>query len=292
MSELLIAERQDLQDIADKLKAKTGKTDGMSFPNGFKEAIDELGQGGSGSSNEMFSVCTFKTTVLNEDNQDGIFFAPNIQLKSDSVVLGSLYTSNCAEVSSGTSLETSVDCTVGDLVIASIITRDTLTLSDGWTLISTSNVNSTDTTGNGQRLSFAYKYASNITESITVTQASSQRLYITMVALQGATGFVDNGYSYVNAEAGSITVQKPSGLVLFGCSAPLWSSTSPYPLWITSNDSVIIQLGTSTQSRLSVILDETDDTEVTITSGGTTSTLIVGSLTIKGIDSFNKRIQY
>lgn len=49
MAELLIAERQDLQDIADKLKAKIGKTDGMSFPNGFKEAIDELGQGGSGT---------------------------------------------------------------------------------------------------------------------------------------------------------------------------------------------------------------------------------------------------
>ena len=250
-------------------------------------------EGGSNSSNEMISITTFKTTtVLNEDNQSKMFFSLDVQLKSDSVIMDCLYTYNCAELSSGTSLSNSVSCSVGDLIIASIITRDTLTLSDGWTLISTSGINSTDTSGNGQRLSFAYKYATNTTESITVTQASSQRLYITMVALRGATGFVDNGYSYVNSESASITVTKPSGLTLFGCSAPLWSTSSPYKLWTTSNDSVMIQLGTSTQSRLGVILDETDDTEVTITSGGTTSTLIVGSLTIKGIDSFNERIQY
>lgn len=49
MGELLIAERQDLQDIADKLKAKVGRTDKINFPNGFMDIVDELGQGGNAS---------------------------------------------------------------------------------------------------------------------------------------------------------------------------------------------------------------------------------------------------
>lgn len=58
MGELLIAERQDLQDIANKLKAKTGKTDVMRFPNGFINAIDELGKGGSGGTNTSDATAT------------------------------------------------------------------------------------------------------------------------------------------------------------------------------------------------------------------------------------------
>lgn len=193
------------------------------------------------------------------------------------------YTYKCVGESGVTSLSASVECNVGDLVIASIITRDTLTLSNGWTLISTSGINSTDTYN--QRLSFAYKYAESTTETITVTQASSQRSYITMVALQGATGFVDNGYSYADSKGKNITVEKPSGLVLFGCSAPLWSSTSPYEVWTTSNDSPVIQLGNTVQSRLGVILDQSEDTEVTI-SNNVETTLIVGSLTIQGMVGF------
>jgi hypothetical protein len=196
-----------------------------------------------------------------------------------------LYTYNCEETSSGTSLTSSVDCGVGDLVIAAIITRDTLTLSDGWTLISTSDVN--NTSGNGQRLSFAYKYATSKRESITVTQASSQRLYINLVALQGATGYVDNGYSYENTAATSITVAKPDGLVLWACSAPLWFTSEPYPIWTVSNDSVVLVLGTSTQSRLAVVLDESTDESVTFTAPSDT-TMIIGSLTITGMSGFTE----
>lgn len=79
------------------------------------------------------------------------------------------YTYNCVENSGGTSQASSINCSIGDLIIASIITRDTFTLSDGWTLISTSELNSEYVSGNGQRLSFAYKYAENTTETITVT---------------------------------------------------------------------------------------------------------------------------
>lgn len=196
------------------------------------------------------------------------------------------YTYSCLETSEGTELSSAVSCSVGDLIIACIVTRDTLTLSDGWTLISTSNINSTDTAGNGQRLSFAYKYAEAVTESITVTQASAQRLYINLVALSRATGFVDNGYHYENSSTTSITVERPSGLVLWACSAPSWATSSPYPLWTVSNNSPVLQLGLNTASRLGTVLDQTNDETVTFHAEMGGSTMIVGSLTISGMDKF------
>lgn len=197
------------------------------------------------------------------------------------------YTSSATQLVSGTSLTASVNCAVGDLVVAAIATRDTLSVSDGWTLVSTSGINSTDTTGNGHRLSWAYKFATSTTESITVTQATAQRLYINMVALQGATGVVDSGYSYLdNTTDTSITVAKPSGLILWGMTAPLWSQTTPYAVWTASNEMPIIQLGESTQSRLGIGLDQSSDESVTIKPGDTTAPLTVGSLTVQGMDKF------
>lgn len=178
-----------------------------------------------------------------------------------------------------TSLSHSISCNIGDLVIATIMARDTITLSDGWTLISTSNVNSTDTT-NGQTLSFAYKYAETANETITVTQASEQRLIINLVAFKGATEFIDNGYSYADSEVASITVNKPEGLILFACTAPLWSNDGR---WTISNNSYYTQ--PLTLPRLMISLDQSDDTEVSF-YGGALSTMICGSLAILGIDKF------
>lgn len=195
------------------------------------------------------------------------------------------YSESATQLSSGTELTATVNCYVGDLVVAAIATRDTLTISDGWTLISTSGTNSADSYN--QRLSWAWKFAENETESITVTQASEQRLYINMVALQGATGVTDNGYSYRDdTTSGNMTVEKPDGLVLWGLSTPLWGTTAPYPLWTASNDSPIIQLSTDAQSRLGIAVDQTDEVSVTFQSGSNESTMIVGSLTVHGMDKF------
>jgi len=191
-------------------------------------------------------------------------------------------TFSAKETTAGTALTSSVNCAVGDLVVAAIATRDTLTLSDGWTLISTSDVNSTDTDTNGHRLSWAYKFAESTTESITVTQASEQRLYINMVALQGATGVTDNGYFYADDAASTrITVTKPEGLVLWGMTAPLWGSTA----WTASNNMPIIQLGSGTQQRLGIGLDQSDETSVTIVPSSATP-LTVGCLRVQGMDKF------
>lgn len=297
----------DLTSVADSIRAKVGKSDKLEFPSGFKSAIDSITKSEiknqdititeNGTYTPASGFTGFGSVKVEVESSlppgVGIYYigtaSSTFALDFESLCNGysrkPLYTYNCEEASGGTSLTSSVDCGVGDLVIAAIITRDTLTLSDGWTLISTSDVN--NTSGNGQRLSFAYKYATSKRESITVTQASSQRLYINLVALQGATGYVDNGYSYEDTAATSITVAKPDGLVLWACSAPLWFTSEPYPIWTVSNDSVVLVLGTSTQSRLAVVLDESTDESVTFTAPSDT-TMIIGSLTITGMSGFTE----
>ena len=188
------------------------------------------------------------------------------------------------ETTAGTELTASVECNPGDLVVAAIATRDTLTLSDGWTLVSTSEINSADTAGNGQRLSWAWKFAESAMESIVVTQASEQRLYINMVALTGATGVIDNGYSYVDdASASTITVNKPDGLVLWGLTNPVGSTGNQ---WTSTNDIPIVQLGTDTCARLAIGLDQTNETSVTFAPGSSGTTMIVGCLTVQGMEKF------
>lgn len=189
--------------------------------------------------------------------------------------------SNTAEGSSVTELSCSIDCAIGDTVVVAIATRDTLTLSSGWNLISTSGINSADTT-NGQRLSWAYKIAESTSETITVTQASSQRLYINMIALTGVAELVDNGYTYRDdTTSGELTVSKPSGLVLWSMATTAWLSYTPYKVWSASNNIYIIQLGSSTASRLGLGYDETEETSVTLTSGTDSSTMIVGCLSVR-----------
>lgn len=300
-------EESSLILVADSIRAKAGKSDKLEFPSGFKSAIDSISKSEiknqdititeNGTYTPASGFTGFGSVKVEVEGSlppgVGIYYIgtanSTLELDFESLCNGylykTLYTYNCAELSSGKSLTSSVDCGVGDLVIAAIVTRDTLTLSDGWTLISTSGVNSADTYG--QRLSFAYKYATSGRESITVTQASSQRLYINLVALQGATGYVDNGYSYENTEVTNITATKPDGLVLWACSAPLWSNSPPYQIWTVSNDSTVLTLGASTQSRLAVVLDESTDESVTFTAPGS-STMIIGSLTITGMSGFTE----
>lgn len=186
---------------------------------------------------------------------------------------------SATEVASGTSLTATINCCVGETIVAAIATRDTLTVSDGWNLISTSDVNSADTT-NGQRLSWAYKVAESTTESITVTQASAQRLYINMIALSKGVSLVDNGYTYKNNTDGrTITVSKPSGLVLWGMTSPSWATSNP--IWKASNGIYIVQLGSSTQSRLGIGYDSTEEMSITFTPN-TNTTIIVGCLSVIG----------
>ena len=198
----------------------------------------------------------------------------------------SYYKDSAAEVQSGTALTSQVACNVGDLVIAAIVVRSALTLSDGWTLIGTSTPIAGDEFN--QSLSWAYKYAESTSESITVTQATANRIYINMCALQGATGFTDNGFVYDTATNTNLfTVTRPSGLVLWAASKPTWGTSKPYGQWAISNNSSFTALDqATTQPRLALFYDQSKDTEVTFTTSTSTGVRTFGSLTIQGMTAF------
>ena len=208
---------------------------------------------------------------------------------SPSVTAGELiphYKDSSIEGTGVTTLTSQVACNVGDLVIAAIVTRSPLTVSDGWTLISTSTVISGDSTN--QILSWAYKYAESESESITVTQETANRAYINMCSLQGATGYVDNGFVYDTAtDTTSFTITKPSGLTLWAASKSTWHTASPHGAWTISNDSPSTQLDqASTQPRLALFYDQSNDSSVTFTTSLSTGVRTFGSLTIQGMTAF------
>ena len=196
------------------------------------------------------------------------------------------YKDSAAEVTSGTTLTSQVACNVGDLVIAAIVTRSPLTVSDGWSLISTSTAIDGDKFN--QILSWAYKYAESESESITITQETANRIYINMCSLQGATGYIDNGFVYDTAtDTTSFTITKPSGLTLWAASKPTWNTSSPHGAWTISNNSPSTQLDqSSTQPRLALFYDQSNDSSVTFTNGTSTGVRTFGSLTIQGMTAF------
>lgn len=198
----------------------------------------------------------------------------------------SVYKSTPNEIASGTELTTSIGCTVGDMVVATFAIRGTTyTISEGWTFLGISDAESSS----NQRTGFAYKFAESTTESITITQDSAGRIYTNLVSLTGATGITFNGFMLEEGVT-SVTAEKPDGLVLWGLSSNLWGTSSPYKLWEVSNneDIRLIQLGTTTASRLLTALDQSNDANVTFTyvaSTGTTN-ISYGSCTITGIPGF------
>lgn len=73
---------------------------------------------------------------------------------------------------------------------------------------------------------------------------------------------------------------------MWGCSANAWSTTSPYGQWKSSNNAYLVDAGTDVQSRLGVFLDQSKVDEVTFTPASSSTLMIVGSLTIQGMDDF------
>lgn len=195
-----------------------------------------------------------------------------------------------AEVASDTTLTASVECNIGDLVIAAFVARSALvSLSDGWTLISTSqSVNEINaTTTYYHTLSFAYKYATSDSENITIVQEAAGRMYINLASFAGATGFEEHDYQYVDGSAVSdmtyaVFNRPDKPLILWGATRYLWS-TSNYPVWELSNNSKTVQLGNSTQSRLLLAIDSSTDNAVTFNTNVTTTAdaYLCGALSIQ-----------
>ena len=220
---------------------------------------------------------------------------PTIPTKTSELENDSGYVSNlptvqnvvCNDVDSATTLDTTITCEVGDLILAQIIVRSALTLPTGWSLLRT--IPAVETQYN-QTLSFAYKRATSTSETLTVTQASAGRIYTNLVRLSNATSI-----SYIqscektNTGATSISSTKPvtPNMVIWGVSSTLWQTSSPYGNWTYSPST----LGyyslpqASKQPRLGTFIDSSGAGERTFTamfSSESSAALMCGAVEIVG----------
>ena len=212
------------------------------------------------------------------------------QLENDSGYVSNLPTVQnvvCNDVDSATTLDTTITCEVGDLILAQIIVRSALTLPTGWSLLRT--IPAVETQYN-QTLSFAYKRATSTSETLTVTQATAGRIYTNLVRLSNATSI-----SYIqscektNTGATSISSTKPvtPNMVIWGVSSTLWQTSSPYGNWTYSPST----LGyyslpqASKQPRLGTFIDSSGAGERTFTamfSSESSAALMCGAVEIVG----------
>lgn len=218
---------------------------------------------------------------------------PTIPTKTSELINDSGYVSNlpivrnvvCNDVDSATTLDTTITCEIGDLILAQIIVRSALTLPTGWTLLRTIPAVETST---NQTLSFAYKRATSTSETLTVTQATAGRIYTNLVRLSNAVSI-----SYIqscektNTGAQSISSTKPvtPNMVIWGASSTLWQTSSPYGNWTYSPSTLdYYSLPQSTkQPRLGTFVDSNGAGERTFTiSTSGSNSLMCGAVEIVG----------
>ena len=193
----------------------------------------------------------------------------------------------CNDVDSATTLDTTITCEVGDLILAQIIVRSALTLPTGWTLLRT--IPAVETSSN-QTLSFAYKKATSTSETLTVTQATAARIYTNLVRLSNAASI-----SYIQSceKTGtgikSISSTKPvtSNMVIWGASSITWNNPSPYGDWTYSPSTLDYYSlpQASRQPRLGTFIDSSGAGERTFTgalSNGNGNAMMCGAVEIVG----------
>ena len=218
---------------------------------------------------------------------------PTIPTKTSELINDSGYVSNlptvqnvvCNDVDSAATLDTTITCEVGDLILAQIIVRSALTLPTGWTLLRT--IPAVDPPTN-QTLSFAYKRATSTSETLTVTQATAGRIYTNLVRLSNAVSV-----SYIQSceKTGtgikSISSTKPvtTNMVIWGAASSTWNANSPSGDWTYSPSTLDYYSlpQTSRQPRLGTFVDSSGAGERTFTISYDSSTSIIcGAVEIVG----------
>lgn len=174
----------------------------------------------------------------------------------------------CNDVESAATLDTTITCEIGDLILAQIIVRSALTLPTDWTLLRTIPAVETST---NQTLSFAYKRATSTSETLTVTQATAGRIYTNLVRLSNAVSV-----SYIQSceKTGtgikSISSTKPvtPNMVIWGASSTLWNNPSPYGDWTYAPSTLDYYSlpQTTKQPRLGTFIDSSGAGERTFTA--------------------------
>lgn len=182
--------------------------------------------------------------------------------------------SNSDEIASGTSLSITITAAIGKLIILAVTTRDNITsITSGWTqMVESPHI---ITSAYEQRNYIYYKIATATSETVTVTQASAQRLYLTGLCFDTTTiPTVDTALSVLSPTYNYIQYTKTlNRAYVVAVSINYWLTSSPYPLWVSAP--IVyksFQLGTTTQSRLLVCLDDETPTLRTLTSPATGST--------------------
>lgn len=143
----------------------------------------------------------------------------------------------CFEVSGSTMLSCSIYASKGDRILATISVRSALILPDALTLLSTSEAFESN-----QTLSFAY---CNVTETgmhtLDIQQASAGRIYVNLIVLRGDFEFKYTGdfyalyTSFISGNSPATPPSKKEGqMLIWGCSADLWSVAGPYGEWQVS----------------------------------------------------------
>lgn len=168
------------------------------------------------------------------------------------------FTSACSQNTGGTSLTGTVDVTSGDWILATVTTRSATTLPSDWTVLRESTVLTDE--GLKQRMFFLCKQATEDgTESITIEQEESARIYLNLIVAHGATGFAYHEGTEAYYDAGtatSITLTRPNKkLLVWGCTSPYWSSSSPYGTWSCDDLSAICLDQSTTQPRQANFID-------------------------------------
>lgn len=169
-------------------------------------------------------------------------------------VFGALW----AETTGSKSLSLAIQAIIGVDIIAVVTTRSTTTFSAGWTTIASVTGFSTL----NQNLYVLKKTASAVSESITVTQATSGRIYIELLCFSEviALELLWSATSTVETSA-TVTPQnkEEDESILYALSANLWLTSSPYGNWI-SNPADIYRYSaiTSVQDRQAVFYDNGD----------------------------------
>lgn len=218
---------------------------------------------------------------------------PTIPTKTSELINDSGYVSNlptvqnvvCNDVDSAATLDTTITCEIGDLILAQIIVRSALTLPTGWTLLRTIPAVETST---NQTLSFAYKKATSTSETLTVTQATAGRIYTNLVRLSNAVSI-----SYIQSceKTGtgikSISSTKPvtSNMVIWGAASSTWNTNSPSGDWTYSPSTLDYYSlpQASKQPRLGTFVDSSGAGERTFTVVIDSSTsMMCGAVEIVG----------
>lgn len=191
----------------------------------------------------------------------------------------------CNDVDSATTLDTTITCEIGDLILAQIIVRSALTLPTGWTLLRT--IPAVGTSSN-QTLSFAYKRATSTSETLTVTQATAERIYTNLVRLSNAKSI-----SYIQScektgtSIKSISSTKPvtPNMVIWGAASSTWNTNSPSGDWTYSPSTLDYYSlpQASRQPRLGTFIDSSGAGERTFTvTIDSSSSIMCGAVEIVG----------